>query len=78
MSELVRSNALTPPQFDASAIVSRTTSEARSLLWRRAEKELSIGVEVETWLPDLRCALPDLRLLRTPQDLFSAVAEALS
>ena len=33
---------------------------------------------MECWLPDLRRVLPKLRLLRSNEDLFCVVAEALS
>ena len=49
----------------------------RTLAFRRSERELSVGLEVECWLPDLRRVLPKLRLLRSNEELFAAVAEAL-
>lgn len=61
-----------------SALAVRSESEARTLQFRRAERALSVGLEVECWLPDLRRVLPKLRLIRSNEELFAAVAEALS
>ena len=33
---------------------------------------------MECWLPDLRRVLPKLRLLRSNEELFAAIAEALA
>jgi len=71
-------NALVTASTGGNALVTRSPSEARTVEGRRAERELSVGLEVEAWLPDLRAALPDLRLLRTNAELFGAVAGAIS
>ena len=65
-------------QNSGSALAVRSESEMRTLAFRRSERELSVGLEVECWLPDLRRVLPKLRLLRSNEELFAAVAEALS
>ena len=59
-----------------SALAVCSESEARTLQFRRAERALSVGLEVECWLPDLRRVLPKLRSIRSNEELFAAVAEA--
>ena len=61
-----------------SALAVRSESEMRTLAFRRSERELSVGLEVECWLPDLRRVLPKLRLLRSNEELFAAVAAILT